>query len=295
MHQDTFNYILDAIRETIDKTSNFRETISPEERLSVTLRYLATGSSFKTLGYSFRISDVTVGRIVHETCHAIWDQLHDVHMQFPKDEDMESITTEFWNKWKFPNCVGCIDGKHIRIQNPKHSGSMYRNYKQYFSIVLQAVAGPNYKFLAIDVGAYGKESDGGIFSHSNLCKKLENGGLVSKLGPAEIIFNERLSRARQVVECAFGIMSSKWRVLQKSIEVNPESADEVIKCICLLQNIIIDKGEVQVASTFEEISKQTHSQTGRFGTLGENRGTSSAYDVRDKFKTYFASQEMYNT
>nr|CAI5838109.1 unnamed protein product [Callosobruchus analis] len=38
MHQDTFNYILDAIRETIEKTSNFRETISPEERLSVTLR-----------------------------------------------------------------------------------------------------------------------------------------------------------------------------------------------------------------------------------------------------------------
>nr|CAI5820718.1 unnamed protein product [Callosobruchus analis] len=35
MHQDTFNYILDAIRETIEKTSNFRETISPEERLIV--------------------------------------------------------------------------------------------------------------------------------------------------------------------------------------------------------------------------------------------------------------------
>lgn len=119
---------------------------------------------------------------------------------------------------------------------------------------------------------------------------------VSKLGPSEIIFNERLSRARQVVECAFGIMSSKWRLLQKSIEVNPESADKFIKCICLLQNIIIDKeGEQQIACTFEQISDQTHSRKGRFGTLGENRGTSSAYDIRDKFKTYFSSQELYNT
>lgn len=271
-----------------------------------------------------------MGRIVYETCDAIWDKLGTVHMPFPKNEDMESISEEFWNKWKFPYCVGCIDGKHIRIQNPKHSGSMYRNYKQYFSIVLQAVAGPNYKFITIDVGAYSKESDGGIFSNSNLCQKLENGGFgvmrhcplpgtnikvphvllgdeayplktylmrpfpVSKLGPSEIIFNERLSRARQV-ECAFGIMSSKWRLLQKSIEVNPESADKLIKCICLLHNIIIDReGEQQVACTFEQIPDQTHSRTGRFGTLGENRGTRSAYDIRDKFKTYFSSQELYN-
>lgn len=61
------------------------------------------------------------------------------------------------------------------IQNPHHSGSMYmcRNYKQYVSIVLQAVSGPDYRFLATDVGTYGKESDDGIFRHSNLFKKLE--------------------------------------------------------------------------------------------------------------------------
>lgn len=33
------------------------------------------------------------------------------------------------------------------------------------------------RFLAIDVGAYGKESDGEIFSHSNLSRQLENGAL----------------------------------------------------------------------------------------------------------------------
>lgn len=126
-------------------------------------RYLATGSSFKTLGYSFRISDVTVGRIVKEICEAIWDNLHALHIPFPKEDEVEPIVQEFWNKWKFPNCVGCIDGKHLRIKNPRHSGSLYRNYKQFFSIVLQAVAGPDYRFIAIHVGAYGKESDGGIF------------------------------------------------------------------------------------------------------------------------------------
>lgn len=113
---------------------------------------------------------------------------------------------------------------------------------------------------------------------------------VSKLGPTEIIFNVRSSRATQVVECAFVIMRSKWRVLQKAIEVNPASADKLIICICMLQNIIDTEVEHQAACTFEQICNQRHPNEGRFATLGENRGTSSAYAVRGKFKTYFSSQ-----
>lgn len=32
----------------------------------------------------------------------------------------------------------------------------------------------DYKFIAVDVGAYGKNSDGGVFADSNLGKTLEN-------------------------------------------------------------------------------------------------------------------------
>jgi hypothetical protein len=39
---------------------------------------------------------------------------------------------------------------------------MYRYNKQYFSIVSQGVAGPNYKLITTEVRAYGKESDSGI-------------------------------------------------------------------------------------------------------------------------------------
>lgn len=43
------------------------------------------------------------------------------------------------------------------------------------------------------------------------------------------------------MECAFGIITSKWALLKKAIETEVEKAEKIIKCICLLHNIIIDR------------------------------------------------------
>ncbi|XP_045477279.1 protein ANTAGONIST OF LIKE HETEROCHROMATIN PROTEIN 1-like [Harmonia axyridis] len=222
-----------------------RLSIPPLEMLAVTLRYLGSGCDQIDLHLTYRLGHTTIGKILRKVCMAIWECL--LPESFPEftEERWKTVADGFQQYCQFPNCLGAIDGKHVRLRKPKMSGSLFYNYKHFFSIVLLAIADSNYNFIYIDVGDFGKESDSTIFQRSSFNRKLEENTLniprpqplpgtatrmpytfigdeAFSLSPNSMrpfsgkvlsekkrIFNYRLSRARRNVESTFGILSNK--------------------------------------------------------------------------------------
>ena len=235
-------------------------------------------------------------------------------------EEWQEVARQFEDKWQYPNCIGAIDGKHIAIRAPANSGSMFHNYKMFYSIVLMAVVDASYRFLVVDVGANGRSCDAGVFGNSAMATALENGSLgipedrplpgrikkmpfvivgdeafglktymmkpypSRQLSDDERIFNYRLSRARRVSENAFGILSNRFRVLDKHIYLSPEKSTTVTNACIVLHNFLLTRKDVWYNN------RQTDSGAGimqRIGQQGGNRNHAEARDIRDEFCDYF--------
>ncbi|XP_056390577.1 uncharacterized protein LOC130360640 [Hyla sarda] len=315
-----FDQLFEFIKADLTMTTTcMRKPISPEDRLLITLRFLATGESYASLHLQFRVGVSTISRIVRSTCSVIWQKLQPTEMPCPSEETWLQVAAGFQTVANFPNCIGAVDGKHIRVQQPPHSGTRFYNYKKYFSIVLMAVADAHSRFVAIDVGNYGSSGDSRVLQVSAIGRQILRdcvtlpaarplpGSTVDvpfvmvsdeafpllpnllrpyaqrELDARRRIFNYRLARARRVVECAFGIMSSQWRVLNTAIRLDVNTVDIVVKACCVLHNFNrnnIHDGDVLMPPS----SLHTHINWG-------SQPNPSGTQIRDFFADYFISPQ----
>lgn len=137
-----------------------------------------------------------------------------------------------------------------------------------------AIVDANYCFHYVHIGCQGRISDGGVYKNTSFYKELQENRLKiphpeplpgrEKLTPyvlvaddafalttncmkpyagqlsqsPERIFNYRLSRARRVVENAFGIMTSIFRVFGKPMQLKVENAEKITKACTYLHNYL---------------------------------------------------------
>jgi len=138
-----------------------------------------------------------------------------------------------------------------------------------------AVADTNYRFVYVGIGSYGKDCDSTIFKRSTLWTSVQTNKLElpierplsgtenpnvsyffvgdegfalnknilrlfvgSNLTVKKRVYNYRLCRARRYVECAFGILSNKWRIFQRPLNVSPDFAVDIVKACVILHNFV---------------------------------------------------------
>lgn len=250
--------------------------------------------------------------------------MHNEVLKFPSNqEDWLKIAEGFESQANFPNCIGAIDGKHVRIINPAHSGSLFVNYKKYFSIVLLAMCDANYCFTYINVGSCGTNSDSQVFKDSNLFSKLIRNEVElphprpldtnettipymivgdaafgisrhvlrpyarNNMTHKKKIFNYRLSRARRYIESTFGIMSNKFEVFHRPLRTSLYNSIIIVKACCVLHNYIRTRDGYNINDSMTIVGLED-APTNRTLNRSLNR---SGDNLREIFANYFISPE----
>ena len=279
MSHATFVYLCNELRSAIEKDDTaMRKAVPTEQRIAITLWFLATNADYRTIGHLFGVARSTVCVVTKDVCAAIVRILLPKYIKVPTGEALKDVVEGFKYKWGFPQCARVVDGTHIPIISPHQCPADYFNRKGWHSVIMQGVVNHLGHFTDVYVGWPGRVHDARVFSNSTIYQKGQNGVLfpdwketiAGKHVPLVLLgdpayplqpwlmkafsnnghlssqqrnFNYRLSSARVVVEHAYGRLKGRWRCLLKRLAVNVSDVPELVAACCVLHNACEIHGE----------------------------------------------------
>ncbi|XP_011202945.2 uncharacterized protein LOC105225956 [Bactrocera dorsalis] len=335
----SFSLLLSRLRKRMMRWPRNRKAVAPEQRLAITLMFLTEGCHFRVISQAYNLGLTTIRKLIYETLDAIWEELHYDYLSPPNVSELKDIAEKFYVKTGMPNCMGAINAKHIHITRPKDGGSVYYNFRKSFSIAVVAICDADYVFRHVDVGAEGSRSDGGILARSAFGRKLLDGTLEvpqdtnlpgtstrfpyyyvgdntyplkpnlmrpfpgRKLSEDKDKYNRALNKAREHIENAFGILATRWRVLQTTIHASPENTEKIVLATIIIHNFLMLQNDtdyftlelVDHTVDNEEIDGRWRENANFLKTfqLGfSNRSSTQSFELREKLKEFISSNTV---
>ncbi|XP_025031349.1 uncharacterized protein LOC103055168, partial [Python bivittatus] len=291
MTRGTLFEIADRLRPQLQRqNTSLRQAVPVEERVGITVWWLATQASYREVAHRFGLGRTTVGSIVVEVCLAIEHVLLKSEVCLG---DHQKIMDGFQGMG-FPHCVGAVDGCYIAI-GPPFTQREEDFRKSCSSMLLQGAVDHTGRFINIEVGYSGNHPNTFAFENSALCSAMDAGQFVpgnptvtsrgitippvilggnaypprrwlmkpfaGAPGPREAAYNHVFNQCRKVVEGAFGRLRARWRCLSGRLPVAEENVVCVIASCAVLHNICESKGHGMTLST------ETVAPTGLFSQI----------------------------
>lgn len=113
------------------------------------------------------------------------------------------------------------------------------------------------------------------------------------------VYNYCISRARRVIENAFGIASARWKCLRTTMEQCPNTLETIVSAMCVLHNFCMMNNTIYASPQIMDIEQNGVTYSGQWRNEGEliplqklnERSPSSVIAIRDEFKSYFTSAQ----
>ncbi|XP_074833753.1 uncharacterized protein LOC142001963 [Carettochelys insculpta] len=170
MRQQTFLELCQWLTPTLrHQNTRMRRALPVEKRVVIAFWKLATPDGYCSVGHQFGAGKATVGAVVMEVVR-VFNAM--VLQRVIRLGDLDAAIAGF-AAMGFPNCFGALDGTHIPIHTPDHSGGRYINRRGYHSVVLQAMVDSRGHFQDVYMGWPCCTHNAHVFWNSGLCHWLE--------------------------------------------------------------------------------------------------------------------------
>ena len=235
--------------------------ITLEEKRLVALKCLASGSFQNSAQNALNVSQPTVSRCLNNFVEALCRKAGQFIYMPSTPAEREQTKHKFYDIAGFPGVLDCVDGTHIPIIAPTIDEYAYVNRKNFHSINVQAVCDADMVYLDVVARWPGSHHDSFIMSTSALCNQFErglhgDGWLLGDSGYGlrrwlmtpinspktreERHYNEVHRRTRCLVKRSFGVLKSRWRILDHTggtLCYSPDKTAKIFIACSILHNI----------------------------------------------------------
>ncbi len=150
MSRETFLYLCDKLSSRIGRNETvMRKAVPMEQRVALTVWFLATGADYRTIGHLFGVLKSTVCVMTKQVCHSTVQLLLPEYIKVCTGTALKEVVDRFGNGHGFSQCAGVVDSTHIRIVSPQEYPVDYYNRKGWHSILMQGTVNHRGHFMDV--------------------------------------------------------------------------------------------------------------------------------------------------
>uniref|UniRef100_A0A0A1X2C0 Putative nuclease HARBI1 n=2 Tax=Zeugodacus cucurbitae TaxID=28588 RepID=A0A0A1X2C0_ZEUCU len=273
MSRSSFDILCGLLNRMKRADTNWRKAITLEKRVAIALFTLGTSIKYREISELFGVGISTVCEILFEFCEEVWKSMSNfINKLPPKKEDLACYIDGFC-KLGFPQCMGVIDGYHIKVKPNPSQANGYLNNEGWHSIILLALVDYRCRFLYVNIGAQGQYNNAQTYNSSTLRDLLNSDGLLIQSTkeidgvqvPVYIIgdstfdfsptlmtpyasspsltenqkqFNNKLLVCTEIVNNAFRHLKARFRRIEIGIDDRKGNAQIITRITCILHNFL---------------------------------------------------------
>ncbi|XP_050331421.1 uncharacterized protein LOC126760082 [Bactrocera neohumeralis] len=273
MSRASFDILCGLVSKMKRADTNWRKAIELQKRVAIALFTLGSSLKYREISELFGVGISTVCEIVYEFCEEVWKTMSTyINKLPPKKEDLAEYISGYC-KLGHPQCMGVIDGYHIKVRPNATVAKEYLNNRGWYSIILLALVDYRCRFLYVNIGTPGLCTYSQTYNASALRVLLNNNELLTGYKkeidgveiPVYIIgdssfefskslmtpypvstsltenkkqFNNKLLACKKVADNAFRHLKARFRRIGIGIDNRKGNAPLIIRSTCILYNFL---------------------------------------------------------